>query len=317
MARRTSLRDLLDKEPEVLNPPKALPVHNADLKDLASNPDNPRPADDPEVQELAASITQIGQLQAAVVVSRDVFLRHCPQHEQAVGKARWVVINGNRRLAAARLAGLTRLDISVKDHLGDEGGVIDEAVMVENIHRRQLDPIREAQFLQRLVERHRSQRAVATRIGKTQGYVSQRLSLLKLHPALQERITCGALPIEDARELAALAPETQLATWQQRHRDPAGDYAVISQAASSDGAQDEQQSPARRVAAPKIPSQKTAARVLARYKAAHGADAVANLIRGELNDVEAVAVITSAALSLGADALDELLRTLSEVRARI
>jgi ParB family chromosome partitioning protein len=153
---------------------------------------------------------EIGQLQPLAVVSRLVFERAKPeavaQASPAVRKllreADWVVVTGNRRLAAARQLGWTRIDIRVQDHLGDEAGRIDEAVIIENIHRKALSKIAEAEYLQVMVERHGSQEEVARRIGKSQVYVSQRLALLKLAPDIQEEVDAGTLKVKEARQLA-------------------------------------------------------------------------------------------------------------------
>ncbi|MFD1278051.1 ParB/RepB/Spo0J family partition protein [Streptomyces kaempferi] len=182
---------------------------------IVGNPDNPRPEDDyndsdPEFRELKASMKEIGQLQPVAVVSRSVFEQAKPDAvaaaKPAVRKlltdADWVVVTGNRRLAAARQLGWTRIDIRVQDQLGDEEGRIDEAVIIENIHRKNLAPIKEAEYLAGMLKRHGSQEKVAERIGKSQVYVSQRLALLKLAPDLQEAVDGGTLKIKQARMLA-------------------------------------------------------------------------------------------------------------------
>lgn len=180
----------------------------APLDQLAPNPGNPRD-DDLDVEELAASFEEIGQLQSAAVVSRPVFLAVYPQYTDDIPKsARWVVVNGNRRLAAAYKAGLNELKIDVSDQLGADDDRIDDAVIIENIHRKNLPPLREAAHLARMIKKHGSQRKVAKRIGKTQAYISQRLSLLDLLPELQEALSAGAINVTDARKLA-IQPEAE------------------------------------------------------------------------------------------------------------
>lgn len=181
---------------------------------IVGNPSNPRPEDDysdddPEFAELKASMQEIGQLQPLAVVSRPVFEKAKPeavaQAAPAVRKllreAEWVVVTGNRRLAAARQLGWTRIDIRVQDQLGEDGR-IDEAVIIENIHRKALSKIAEAEYLQVMVDRHGSQDEVARRIGKSQVYVSQRLALLKLAPDIQDEVDAGTLKVKEARQLA-------------------------------------------------------------------------------------------------------------------
>ena len=191
-------------------PPVTVYMHT-----IVGNPSNPRPEedysdDDPEFAELKASMREIGQLQPLAVVSRPVFekakaeavAQASPQARKLLREAEWVVVTGNRRLAAARQLGWTRIDIRVQDQLGDEEGRIDEAVIIENIHRKALSKIAEAEYLQVMVGRHGSQEEVARRIGKSQMYVSQRLALLKLAPDIQEEVDAGTLKVKPARELA-------------------------------------------------------------------------------------------------------------------
>lgn len=191
-------------------PPVTVLMHT-----ITGNPSNPRAEEDytdvdPEFAELKASMKEIGQLQPLAVVSRAVFERAKPDAlEQATPKTRkqlqdadWVVITGNRRLAAARQLGWTRIDIRVHDQLGDEEGRIDEAVLIENIHRKNLAPVQEAEFLQAMLERYGSQEKVAARIRKSQVYVSQRLALLRLAPEIRDEVDAGTLKIKDARQLA-------------------------------------------------------------------------------------------------------------------
>ncbi|MEV5730331.1 ParB/RepB/Spo0J family partition protein [Streptomyces pharetrae] len=199
-------------------PPTTVLMHT-----IVGNPDNPRPEldysdDDPEFRELKASMREIGQLQPLAVVSRHVFekakpeaVAHAsPKVRKLIEAAEWIVVTGNRRLAAARQLGWTRIDIRVQDQLGDEDGRIDEAVLIENIHRKNLAPIKEAEALAVMIKRHGSQEKVAERIGKSQMFVSQRLALLNLAPDIQEEVDAGSLKIKDARRIARIDdPEKQ------------------------------------------------------------------------------------------------------------
>ncbi|SRR6266568_3162405 len=214
MGKRVSFADGFGDVLDVTDASSAPPT-TAPLGELAPNPDNPRDPQDLDVQELADTLRDHGQLQPATVVARDVFLSHYPHHADVIGDAPWVVINGNRRLAAAHVAGLPTLDISVKNSLGEGDNRIDEAVMIENIHRQALHPLREARFLQRMVSKPGgSLRTVGKRIGKTHVYVQQRISLLKLIPELQQALLDGTLGIKDARPLAGLDSEAQRTVWE-------------------------------------------------------------------------------------------------------
>ncbi|GAA2390440.1 ParB/RepB/Spo0J family partition protein [Streptomyces glaucosporus] len=220
--KKTAWTDLLGtkppaaaKETDAADEPQQPPV-TVLMHTIVGNPENPRSEedytdDDPEFRELKASMKEIGQLQPLAVVSRGVYERAKPEVltqarpkvREQLRKADWVVITGNRRLAAARQLGWTRVDIRVQDQLGDEEGRLDDAVIIENIHRKNIAPIKEAEFLKRMVEKYGSQDRVAERIGKSQMYVSHRLSLLKLAPDIQEQVDAGELKLKEARQLAS------------------------------------------------------------------------------------------------------------------
>jgi ParB family chromosome partitioning protein len=213
MSKKTSFADLLGKEQT--EQPAGPPPVSSFLHTITGNPDNPRDAEDLELDELIQSFREVGQLQPVLAMSRDVYLRHKPDNRKAVGDAQFVILGGNRRLEAARQLGWARIDIQLRDDLGDGGGSLDEAVIIENIHRKALAPMREAVFLQGMVERYGSQGKVAQRIGKTQAYVSQRLGLLKLEPELQQAVDTGQLKVKEARKLASVPKEEQQAVWRE------------------------------------------------------------------------------------------------------
>lgn len=245
MSKRVSFTTLLNPTAPAEAPAVELGAApgRAALAEVAANPDNPRDPEDLDLDELIASFQEVGQLQPIVVVSRAVYLAHVPGNAGQIGDAAYVVLGGNRRLEAARALGWTHLDIAVRDHLGDgEESFLDEAVIIENIHRKSLAPVKEAGFLQQMVERYGSQGKVAKRIGKTQAYVSQRLSLLRLAPELREAVDEGALKVKEARKLAALpgaeeqraalararqAPETHNRVMGRSGPTPAGSGPVV------------------------------------------------------------------------------------------
>ncbi|MFI8343941.1 ParB/RepB/Spo0J family partition protein [Streptomyces sp. NPDC085639] len=196
----------------------AAPPTTAYMNTIISNPDNPRAAsdytdDDAEFRELKESMRAVGQLQPAAAISAEVFRRIKPEHAAAIGDAQWVVILGNRRFHAAKQLGWTKFEIRVRDRLGNEDDdKVDEAVIIENIHRKNIPPYREAEFLQRMVERHGSQEKVADRIGKSQMYVSNRLALLNLTPELRDVVDTKQLKVKTAEQISKIKdPEEQKA----------------------------------------------------------------------------------------------------------
>ncbi|MFD8363454.1 ParB/RepB/Spo0J family partition protein [Streptomyces hygroscopicus] len=170
---------------------------------LAFNPYNPR-EELTRIEETAESLKVKGQLQPLSVVRRHAFLEIYPEHREVIGQAKYVVIDGNRRLAAARKAGLTSLRIDVNDSLAESGASILESSLVANIHRVDVPPLDQARAIQGLLGFYKSQTEVAKRLGKSGAWVSQRLALLELAPDLQEKVEAGELRVKDARRIGRL-----------------------------------------------------------------------------------------------------------------
>jgi ParB family chromosome partitioning protein len=182
-------------------PPNGL--RSVPVSQLALNPFNPR--DSLGDLDGLASIVQ-NQLAPVVAVTVAKFKALYPDAE-VVG--RYVVINGNRRLAAARKFGRPKLDVVVRDDLAQDKGALLTAAVLENLAREGFDLIEEAKAIDQLVREYGSTDDVARHLAKSQGYVSQRRSLLKLTPELQDAVRRGDLPFREAREFAKLPPTEQ------------------------------------------------------------------------------------------------------------
>ncbi|KPI30555.1 parB-like partition protein [Actinobacteria bacterium OV450] len=179
------------------------------LNEISSNPDNPRETLG-DLSGLVASLVEVGQIQALTVARIDAFLRDRPSREQDVDpEASYVVIDGHRRLEAAREAGLETVSVHVNDALATTDRGLLEAAWVANFHREGLTDLEEAHALQKLVELHGSQSAVSRRIGVSQSYISQRLSLLSLTEELQADLQAGVRTVAQVRSLSSLPPEKQ------------------------------------------------------------------------------------------------------------
>ncbi|MEV6582966.1 ParB/RepB/Spo0J family partition protein [Streptomyces sp. NPDC051582] len=178
------------------------------IEALAHNPFNLR-EDLTELDELAQSLISRGQLQPLAVATRMAFMEAHPGQTDGLGRAPYVVIDGNRRLAAAQLAGLKTMHIHVNDALSASAADILESALIANVHRVDVAPMDQARALQELVDVHGSQAQVAKRLGKTAAWVSQRLTLLNLTPALQEMVDTGELKVEPARRIGRLPQEQQ------------------------------------------------------------------------------------------------------------
>ncbi|MEU4490114.1 ParB/RepB/Spo0J family partition protein [Streptomyces purpurascens] len=184
--------------------PTELPPHRISL-----NPDNPRSSLG-DLTDLAGSLQTHGQKQAITVMNRDAYITANPEREADLEPdTTHVVIDGSSRLAAARDADLSTLKVMVSDDLGANSEELLESALVANIHRQDLAELDEARALQRLLAIHGSQTALAKRLHRSQGWVSQRLALLSLTPELQARV--GEEPIDLLRAVGSKPPEQQQA----------------------------------------------------------------------------------------------------------
>ncbi|MDU9001692.1 ParB/RepB/Spo0J family partition protein [Streptomyces mirabilis] len=190
------------------------PPAKVELALLAHNPFNPR-EELTNLEETADSLRAKGQIQPVTVARRAAFLTAHPGQDDALGEAEYVVIDGNRRLASAHLAGLEELRIDVNDDLAASAADILESALIANIHREDVAPLDQAKAIQELVKVHGSQGQVAKRLGKTPAWVSQRLALLELTPDLQEKVETGELKVEPARRIGRLPKGQQAAEAQK------------------------------------------------------------------------------------------------------
>lgn len=180
------------------------------LDQLVPNPYNPRDSLG-DLAELASIVDH--QLQPAVAVTRSAFLALFPDAEVA---GKWVVIIGNRRLAAAVKFGRPTLDIVVKDDLARDRATLLTAVISENVDRKGFDVIEEAKAVERLVAECGSAEGAKESLKKSSTWITQRRALLKLDPLLQDALRRGALPVRDAREWAKLPAAEQVERFKAR-----------------------------------------------------------------------------------------------------
>lgn len=159
---------------------------------IKPNPDQPRSRfDDEALDELAASIEEVGVLQP-IVVSRDE-------------DGTLYLIAGERRWRAARRAGLVTIPAVVRGTTGETTLV---EALVENLQRQDLTPLEEAHAYRQLLENTgMNQDQVAERVGKSRPAVSNTLRLLQLPGAVQRMIDNGALSAGAARALVGLEDE--------------------------------------------------------------------------------------------------------------
>lgn len=169
-------------------------VQELDIHLIDTNAGQPRKDFDQEkLQELADSIRQHGVVQP-------ILLRQNGE--------RYVIVAGERRFRAARLAGLEKVPAIVKDL--DEAQVM-EVALIENLQREDLNPIEEAAAIRFLMQQHDlTQEEVSKRLSKSRPAIANSLRLLTLPEPVQAFLRNGKLQAGHARALAGLQdPEAQ------------------------------------------------------------------------------------------------------------
>ena len=171
---------------------------------VVANPLNKRTEadeDQAELEAMAQTIREHGVLQPLIVVTAATFSTAYPEQREAVGEARWVTLIGNRRLVAAKMAGQSNVPGIINN---GQAASMFEVMLVENGHRRDLAPLREAEAMRLVLDRDNlKQSDLSRRIGRTEAYVTQRLHLLGLIPALRDALDAGTLTVERGREIGA------------------------------------------------------------------------------------------------------------------
>jgi ParB family chromosome partitioning protein len=173
----------------------ALGVPGAQLREVAvgdvlPNPKQPRQVfDDEALEELSHSVREFGLLQPIVV-------RENPD-------GGYELIMGERRLRAARAAGLDTVPAIVRDTTDD--AMLRDALL-ENIHRVQLNPLEEAAAYQQLLEEFgATHEELASKIGRSRSQVTNTIRLMKLPVKVQTRVAAGVISAGHARALLGLA----------------------------------------------------------------------------------------------------------------
>ncbi len=178
-----------------LIPQRSLPSGTIEIPidRIATNPYQPRTrVDDGELQALAESIRAHGLLQPVLVT-------------QTLDGYRLVA--GERRLRAARLAGLDRIPATVRQ-LAERDQL--ELALVENLQRADLGPIEEARAYRQLIDEFGlTQEEVAGRVGRARSSVANTLRLLDLAPAVVASLEAGEISEGHGRALGGLEPAGQ------------------------------------------------------------------------------------------------------------
>ena len=167
------------------------------INQIEPNPHQPRGSiDEKGLTDLAASIKTLGLIQPLIVTSS--------------GADRYTLIAGERRWRAAQIAGLTQVQVIVKEATSQD---MLEMALVENIQRADLNPIEEAHAYRQLIDEFdQTQSEVAKRVGKSRSTVANIVRLLNLPTDIQVEVVSGKISGAHARALLPLpSPEAQSA----------------------------------------------------------------------------------------------------------
>jgi len=159
-----------------------------EIDSIVPGPMQPRTHfDESSLESLADSIRTHGIVQPLLVRRRD---------------AGYELIAGERRWRAAKLAGISRVPVVIREVPDDN---LLEIALIENIQRENLNPIEEAQAYKKLIETvGLTQESLATRVGRDRSYITNYLRLLRLPDDVQQLVKEGRLSTGHARALLAL-----------------------------------------------------------------------------------------------------------------
>jgi ParB family chromosome partitioning protein len=168
-------------------------VETVDIDLIVPNPHQPRLRfDAATLGELADSIREHGVLQPVVVT----------QVRSDLGPTTYQLIAGERRLQAARIAGLERMPVVIREAAD---GVLLELALVENLQREDLNPLEEATAFRRLADEFfLTQEQIAKRVGRSRAAVANTLRLLSLPEEIRASLASGQISEGHARALLGI-----------------------------------------------------------------------------------------------------------------
>lgn len=185
---------ILEAENYIENLPAVSRMEELEVESIIPNPKQPRTSfDDDALEELADSIATLGLIQPITV------------RKEADGK--YIIISGERRWRASKLAGKRTIPAYVRDVDDKE---LHEMALVENIQRQDLNAMEIAISLQRLIDECGvTQETVAQRVGKKRSTVANYLRLIQMCPEVQMALKGNLITMGHAKAIAAAPEEAQ------------------------------------------------------------------------------------------------------------
>ncbi len=178
-------------------------VFYVEVSKIEPNPDQPRRDFDGEaLKELSKSIKKYGVLQPLLVTKIE--------KENKTGLVvSYELIAGERRWRAAQLAGLPQVPVIIRDDLDQKRTKL-EVALIENIQRKDLNPIEEAEAYERFSKEFGlTQQEIALKVSKSREVVANSMRLLKLPNEMKESLRSGLLSRAHARALLAFNDESR------------------------------------------------------------------------------------------------------------
>jgi ParB family chromosome partitioning protein len=171
---------------------------------IRPNPFQPRKEfDEVKLRDLANSLKQYGVIQPLTVS------RHEIQKEDGGLASEYELIAGERRLRAAKLAGITSVPVLIRDSFDDDKTKLELAI-IENLQREDLNPIDRAKAFDRLVREFSFKHAeIADKVGKSRVYVSNTIRLLGMPEDMQQALSEGKISEGHTRPLLMLSDRPQ------------------------------------------------------------------------------------------------------------
>lgn len=165
------------------------------LRSIVPSPENVR-HNLGDLSELSMSISSVGIVEPLIV---ERCIDDDPEHD-------YHLVAGERRWTAAGLAGIELVPAIVREAIVDGDERI-ELMLIENLQRKDLEPLEEAEGYRRLTEFGMTQRTIAERVGCSQAHVSKRLGLLLLPDKARAELDSGGITLEQATALARMHDE--------------------------------------------------------------------------------------------------------------
>lgn len=181
----------------------------------------PKPGD-AKWEELLNGVRANGVRLPVLAVPREAFVAARPAMAEGLDPAaRFVLIYGHRRRAAALEAGRLTIPAVIDEAIMADDGDLD-AMAAENLGREDLSDLAQAALFARYADLGLTQRAIAERLGVDQATISRRLALLLLAPEVSQAVESGTMPSAEAAALSGKLPYGPVRGW-QRNPDPEQD----------------------------------------------------------------------------------------------